>query len=182
MSPKSAANQQHLRLLEAILFIAERPISVAEIKQKLLLKDDNELSQFLNKLKKNLAERQSYIEIAEVDQNQAVEMRVKSDVKKQLRMFRTKKTMDKELMQTLAYIALKQPVTYTELRKVRKSKTKEHVEELEREGFIELTPSGRTKAIRTTLYFSSVFNIDPDHVQEKFKDEVRKRMVEILEK
>ncbi|MHA1265065.1 MAG: SMC-Scp complex subunit ScpB [Candidatus Helarchaeota archaeon] len=182
MKSHSQMKAYHTRLLEAILFIAERPVSVEEIKQKLYLKEDGELEHLLTVLRNNLESRKSFIEIIEIDQGKAIEMRIKPEIKEKLNVFRTKKTMSKDLMQTLAYIALKQPLKYTDLRAVKGKKTKEHVESLEKEGFINITSSGRTKILTTTLYFASVFNIDPNHVKEKFKEEVKKRIVELIEK
>ncbi|TFG05651.1 MAG: hypothetical protein EU536_01300 [Promethearchaeota archaeon] len=182
MSSKSAITKQHLRLLEAILFIAERPIPVEEIRQKLVMKNENDMNQLLSKLRENLQQRRSFIEIVEMDNGQTIEMRIALERKRELEAFRTKKTLSKELMQTLAYIALKQPLKYNELRMVKGNKAKSQVEELEREGFIEVIPSGRTKILTTTHYFASVFNIDPDLVRDTFKEEVRKRMLSLIEK
>ncbi|NVM53950.1 MAG: SMC-Scp complex subunit ScpB [Candidatus Helarchaeota archaeon] len=179
MSSK-ADNLYYARLVEAILFIAERPVSLEEIKQRLYTKGD-ELDKLLAFLKQNLEQRKSHIEIINPEPSQ-IEMRIKPAIKKELDVFRTKKALDKELMQTLAYIALKQPIKYSELRKFRGRKTKEHIADLEREGFIRVDPSGKTKLLTTTLYFASVFNLDPDNIKETFKEEVKKRMLEIIKK
>ena len=181
MTSKSDTNAYYLRLLEAILFIAERPISIDEIKQKFTIKNDSEIEVLLKSLRQNLEKRKSFIEIIEVDQGQSIQMRLDPTVKKELDAFRTKKTLSKELMQTLAYIALKQPLMYSELKKVRGQKVKDHIEALEKEGFIKVEPSGRTKVLTTTLYFASVFNLDPDHVKEKFKEELKKRVRQVIE-
>ncbi len=182
MTSKAAPTTHYTRLLEAILFIAERPVSIEEIKQSLHIKENGELEGILNKLKENLEKRKSFIEIITVEQEQSIQMQINPTVKKELNVFQTKKTMSKELMQTLAYIALKQPVKYSELRQFLGSKVKAQVENLERDGYIRLTPSGRTKVLSTTLYFASVFNLDPDHVKETFKDEVKKRMLDMIKK
>jgi chromosome segregation and condensation protein ScpB len=181
MGPKSDATSQSLRLLEAILFIAERPISFEEIKQKLLIKDDQELSQLISSLKQGLEKRHSFVEIIEGDQGQAIQMRLNPAIKQELDTFRTKKALSKDFMQTLSYIALKQPLKYSDLRNVRGQKVKEHVEALEKEGFIKLEPSGKTNILTTTLYFASVFNLDPERVKEKFKDEMKKRMLHLID-
>ncbi|NVM30358.1 MAG: SMC-Scp complex subunit ScpB [Candidatus Helarchaeota archaeon] len=182
MSAKSDESSYYIRLLEAILFVAERPVSVEEIKQKLHLKEEKELDQLLSVVKQNLEGRRSFIEIVDAEEGQSVLMRIEPTIKRELDVFRTKKTMSKELMQTLSYIALKQPLKYTELRQMRGNKAKSHVEALEREGFIKVDPSGRTKVLTTTLYFASVFNLDPDNVKETFKEEVKKRMLTIIDK
>lgn len=182
MSVNSATSSHYIRLLEAILFIAERPVSVEEIKASLHLKKEEDFDKFLNKLRENLEQRQSFIEIIEMDQGQTILMQINPTVKKELDVFRTKKTLSKERMQTLALIALKQPLNYSELRKLRGGKVKEQVESLEQEGYIAITPSGRSKLLTTTLYFASVFNLDPDLVKETFKDEVKKRMLEMIKK
>ncbi len=181
MSAKPESIAYYTRLLEAILFIAERPIAVEEVKQRLNIKDDGKLNKLIGRLKENLEKRQSLIQIVEVDDGRAIQMRLESAVKRDLDVFRTKKALSKELMGTLAYIALKQPIKYGELKKFRGSKVKEQLEALEKEGFIKIEPSGRTKVISTTFYFASVFNLDPDNLKETFKDEIKKRMIKIIE-
>ena len=181
MSPKSASTSQNTRLLEAILFIAERPVSIEEIQQSLHIHEEGDLEKIIKKLRENLEKRNSFIEILKVDQEQAVQMQISPTVKKELDVFRIKKTMSKELMQTLAYVALKQPLKYSELRQFRGTKVKEHIEKLEREGYINITPSGRPKVLSTTLYFASVFNLDPDRVKDTFKDEIKKRMLDMIQ-
>lgn len=171
----------HARLLEAILFIAERPVSLTEIKQKLLI-DDDEVAQLLSLLEQNLKARNSFIELIKSEQGQAIEMRINEGIKKELEAFRTKKSLSKDLMKTLAYIALEQPLKYGDLKKVRGHKTKEHVEALEKEGYIKQEPSGKTSILITTLYFASVFNIDPDHIKETFKEQLSKRMQQLIDK
>jgi segregation and condensation protein B len=171
----------HARLLEAILFIAERPVSLVEIKQKLLI-DDDEIAQLIALLGQNLKSRNSFIELISSEQGQAIEMRINEGIKKELDAFRTKKSLSKDLMKTLAYIALEQPLKYGDLKKIRGQKTREHVEALEKEGYIKQEPSGKTSVLTTTLYFASVFNIDPDHIKETFKDQLAKRMQQLIDK
>ncbi len=174
-------SKHHARLLEAILFIAERPVSIHEIKQKLNIKEDKELEDLLHYLRENLKKRKSFIQIVEMDQGRSIQMRLDPEKKKELDIFRTKKKLDKELMGTLAYIALKQPIKYGDLRQVRGKKTKEQIEILEKEGLIKIEPSRRSKVITTTLYFASVFNLDPNNIKETFKEELKKRMIGIIE-
>ena len=181
MAAQSNSTAYYVRLLEAILFIAERPVSVEEVKQRLNIKEEETLTNLLGKLKENLDKRQSYIQIVGVDQGRSIQMRLDPEIKHELDGFRTKKALTKELMGTLAYIALKQPIKYSDLKKGRGSKVKNHVEALEKEGFIKVELSGRTKVVSTTLYFASVFNLDPDNLKETFKEEVKKRMKKLIE-
>ncbi|MFX1294934.1 MAG: SMC-Scp complex subunit ScpB [Promethearchaeota archaeon] len=180
-SAKSESSSYYARLLEAILFIAERPVSVEEIKQKLSIKDEKKLNRILGLLKANLEKRKSFIHIIEVDQGRSLQMNLDPDKKRELDAFRTKKTLSKELMGTLAYIALKQPLKSGDLKKIRGNKAKEHLEILEKEGFIKVDSGGKTKIITTTLYFASVFNLDPDNLQETLKEELKKRMMQLID-
>ncbi|MHA1130240.1 MAG: SMC-Scp complex subunit ScpB [Candidatus Helarchaeota archaeon] len=178
---KSDSDTYYTRLLEAILFIAERPIAIEEIKMRLSIKDDNKFNPIIEKLRENLAERRSFIEIVELDQGRAIQMRLNPAKKREIEKFRTKKVLSKDLMGTLAYIALKQPIKYGALKKFRGSKAKAHIEALEKEGFIDIKPSGKTKILTTTLYFASVFNLDPDNLKETFKAEIKKRMMQLID-
>lgn len=182
MDSDSDMTVYHARLLEAILFIAERPVSLEEIKQKLLIKDDNEIVELIALLEQNLKDRNSFIEIFKSEDEQSIEMRINDAIKKELDVYQTKKTLSKELMKTLAYIALEQPLKYNELKKVMGKKTKEQVDALEKEGFIKVEASGKTFLLTTTLYFATVFNLDPNHIKETFKEEITKRIQQLVDK
>jgi segregation and condensation protein B len=182
MDSNSDMISYHARLLEAILFIAERSVSLEEIKQKLMIKDDNEIEELIALLEQNLRNRNSFIEIFKSENGQTIEMRINNAIKKELDAFETKKTLSKDLMKTLAYIALEQPLKYNELKKVMGKRTKEQVDALEKEGFIKVDPSGKTFLLTTTLYFATVFNLDPNHIKETFKEEITKRIQELVDK
>ncbi len=177
----SKSDMTSIRLIEAILFIAERPVSVEEIKQKLNIKEDKDFNHYIQILRERLQQRKSFIQISEFEEGRSIQMGLDSEVKRGLDAFRTKKAIPKELMGTLAYIALRQPVKYSDLRKIRGSQVKEHVEQLEKEGYIKMEAIERTKVITTTLYFASVFDLDPDNIKDTFKREIKKRMKKMIE-
>jgi len=182
MNQKPDVLIHNIRLLEAILFIAERPVSIEEIKQALFLTDENQVTELFSLLEQNLKDRNSFIEIFKSEEGQSIEMRINDAIKKELDAFQTKKTLSKELMKTLAYIALEQPLKYNELKKVMGHKTKEQVDALEKEGLIKVEPSGKTFLLTTTLYFATVFNLDPNHIKETFKEEITKRIEYLVDK
>jgi chromosome segregation and condensation protein ScpB len=61
----------HARLLEAILFIAERPVSLEEIKQKLLINEE-EIAKLIALLEQNLKARNSFVELVKLGHKKGI--------------------------------------------------------------------------------------------------------------
>ena len=91
--------------------------------------------------------------------------------------------LDKGLMETLAVIAWKYPITQAEVIKLRHSKAYEHLKQLMEMGFIAKEKSGRTYKIKLSHKFFEYFDLPSKEAKEAFKkmipEEMRKEFEEI---
>ena len=70
--------------------------------------------------------------------------------------------IDKAILQTLAYIAHKQPIRQADVVRVRSNKAYSHISELVKHGFIEAKKDGVSKKLSTTRKFYDYFDLPKD--------------------
>ena len=76
--------------------------------------------------------------------------------------------LDKGLMETLAVIAWKYPITQAEVIKLRHSKAYEHLKQLMEMGFIAKEKSGRTYKIKLSHKFFEYFDLPSEEAKQAF--------------
>jgi segregation and condensation protein B len=81
-------------------------------------------------------------------------------------------------LQTLVYIALKQPILQSDLVAQRGTHIYDHVKELEEKKFVDAVAEGRSKMLTTTQLFSDYFGLDSDKV--KLKAQLKFQLKRIL--
>ena len=143
------------QVIEASLFISGSSLSAARL-AKLAGCSRDEVKKIIEKLKDEYASRQSAITIEESEGKWAMEVRrefagMLSDI--------AQREFDGPILRTLAVIAYRQPITQSELVKVRGKVAYQHVKEFEKRGFVESRPYGHTKMLRTTKKFREYFEI-----------------------
>ncbi|MHA1797981.1 MAG: SMC-Scp complex subunit ScpB [Candidatus Helarchaeota archaeon] len=169
------------KLVEAILFVAGRPVDVNSIKKVSEIEDENKIKKIVENLNKGYEKRNSFIEIINMDKEYW--MRVKPDKKDELPRLQKAKSLSPELMQLLSYIAIKQPIRASEVKKVIKiKKMNQQLAKLEKNGFIKTQPYRKTLILTTTLHFASVFNLDPENLKESLMTMLKYKMVERIKK
>ena len=169
------------KLVEAILFVAGRPVTIDEIKKTTSLTEDAAIIKIIKEINESLAKRKSFIEILAMDKE--FWMRVKPDKKEELPRMDKGKSISAELMQIVSYIAIKQPIRSTEVKKViRTKKFNQKLAQLEKSGFIRTQPYKRALICTTTLHFASVFNLDPEHLKESMTTMLKYKMAERIKK
>jgi len=169
--------QEQIKLVEASLFVAGRPITEEDLIELTEVKEKKELDKIIEILSKNLEERNSFIEIVKI-QDQYM-MRIKSEIKKNLGDLQTRKTIPDEYMKLMAIIAMKQPIKTSLIRKIyRVSNIKEILKELERKGFIQIKTEKRVKYVSTTPHFAAVFNLDPQNIKTSILKMVTHRLAQ----
>ncbi|HEC88713.1 MAG TPA: SMC-Scp complex subunit ScpB [Thermoplasmata archaeon] len=150
------------KIVEAILFVASRPVGVEEI-VKAGIKKKN-LRKAINELKKRY--ENSSIEIVEIDGKYV--MQIRSEFAEHVKKF-APMNISKSVLKTLAIIAYHQPVKQSEMKRIVGSQIYEHVRELKKKGFIKTRKEGRTKMIELTPYFYDYFGFDKKN-KEKMKE------------
>ncbi len=86
--------------------------------------------------------------------------------------------ISKPTIETLMFIALKQPIVQSILVEQRGTHCYEHIKELVEKKFVEATPEGRSKLLKTTPLFADYFGLDSDKI--KMKAQLKFKLKKIL--
>lgn len=150
------------KIVEAILFVASRPVGIEEIMKAGVGKKN--LEKAINELKNRY--KNSAIEIVEVDGKYV--MQVRNEFVEHVKKF-APMNISKSVLKTLAIIAYHQPVKQSEIKKIIGSQVYEHVKDLKKKGFIKTRREGRTKIIEVSNYFYDYFGFSKKN-REKMKE------------
>ena len=172
--------------LEALLFSSGRAMNVEELSKILRLKDNAMISDSARELMKDYNDRKTSLMMVEESESWKITTREKFQpiVKKIV----AQTEMSRTLIETLAVIAYKAPVTQSKIIDIRTNKAYDHIRELERLGFITSNKHSRTKMLRLSQKFFDYFDIDQSKLKERLgKNEVIEAMIkskeaEIVEK
>lgn len=169
MASEVSEDEDLAAVVEAALFAAGRPLSLAEIAEVTDL-PTRAVRTLAEKLVIDYSKRKGGIEIKEFEDRYV--MQVRASVAD-----RVSKVGPKELaaplLRTLAVIAYNQPIAQSELARIRGNKIYDHVKELEDLGLIQAEKEGRTKIITTTKNFAEYFGLDfddPNFVKRVMKE------------
>ncbi|MEM0498659.1 MAG: SMC-Scp complex subunit ScpB [Methanothrix sp.] len=151
--------------MEAMLFAAGRPLSVEEMSGLTGL-DAREVLDAAESLSREYASRGGGIEVRAV--GGSFVMQVRGDLSQAVAMVAPRE-FDSSVIRTLAVIAYRQPITQSDLARIRGNKCYEHVRILERMGLISASKKGRTRELRTTRGFAEYFGLqsaNPEFLRE----------------
>lgn len=154
---------------EAVLFSAGRKIDFEDIRKLCRCREPELLKQALSDLKEDYDRRDTSLMITE--HGTSWKMIVKEQYAKIMRRIVSDTELPKTIMETLAVIAWKNPVLQSDVIKIRTNKAYDHLNELEKMGFISRKKHGRTKEIKLTDQFLKYFELEGDHqIKEAFKE------------
>ncbi len=151
-------------LVEAALFISSEPLTLDRLSEISGLESRN-VRAVIEELRRGYASIGSVIEIREVGSDSYL-MQVKDTLSGAL-IELVKPALPDEVLKTLSYIALKQPVLQSDVIKARGEKAYAHIKLLVGKEFINAEPKGRTKLLTTTEKFSSHFGLSSDIIEIK---------------
>lgn len=134
-------------LVEAALFLADRPLSVAELSQKLNL-EEHVVLRVLAQLGEELEEPDRGLELAQ--EGGGYLLRVKGELAEQVRVFAPNQDLSEQTLRTLAVIVARAPVPQAEIVKLRGQRAYAHIKELMARGFVQATEQGNTKILSVT--------------------------------
>ncbi|HDM36414.1 MAG TPA: SMC-Scp complex subunit ScpB [Candidatus Syntrophoarchaeum butanivorans] len=144
------------QIIEAALFISGSPLSSSRLARLAGLEED-EVEPILEELRSAYESRSSAIVIERSDDGWVMEVR--KELGRELSEI-VPRELDTPTLRTLAVIAYRQPITQSDLVKVRGKVAYRHVKELETRGFVESKPHGHTKMLRTTKKFREYFEVE----------------------
>jgi segregation and condensation protein B len=168
---------EDLVALEAALYVAGRPMTLQELSE-MIGKAESTTQKLLTDLGYQYDKRGGALEIVALPRDRYV-LQLKPELTPLVAKLIPGGLMSFATLQTLVYIALKQPILQTDVVAQRGTHCYEHIHELEDKKFLESKPEGRTKILRTTPLFADYFGLDHDKV--KLKAQLKFKMKRILE-
>ena len=159
--------------IEAILFTLGKFVSLEEVAVYCEIGSVGLVKEALEELKKDYQTKGSSLEIQEH------EGKVKLNIKKEFGQLANKLLSSKELdsptTKTLAIIAYKQPVTQSEVIKIRGNKAYDHIKDLKESNLVASEKKGRTRLLKVTPNFYEYFDILESEAKDKIKQSVEEQ-------
>ncbi len=166
--------QRCLRLLEAALYVAGRPLDLNELCSVLDTRSKKKAKKFIDALVKEYAARNTALEILELKDDRYV-LQLKADFTPLVRKFVNRPLLSSGPLKTLSYIAYRQPVSQKRVIEVRGQHAYGHIKLLKDMSLIVAERSGRSMSLRTTDYFADYFGLT--HDTATMKKDLRKVFV-----
>jgi segregation and condensation protein B len=153
--------QRRLKLLEAALYVAGRPLNLNELCSVLSTRSKRKTKRYTESLIKEYAARNTALEILELKDDRYV-MQLKADFTPIVKKLVNRPLLSSGPLKTLSYIAYRQPISQKRVIQVRGQHAYGHVKLLREMGLVEAERSGRSMALRTTDYFADYFALTHD--------------------
>ena len=153
--------QRRLRLLEAALYVAGRPLNLNELCSVLSTRSKRKTKKYTESLIKEYAARNTALEILELKDDRYV-MQLKADFTPLVKKLVNRPLLSSGPLKTLSYIAYRQPISQKRVIQVRGQHAYGHVKLLREMGLVEAERSGRSMALKTTDYFADYFALTHD--------------------
>jgi len=161
--------------VEAVLFSLGKEVSTSRLAELTELETE-EVKVVMEELKKDYESRDHSLRILQRGDN--FKLTVKDDFLPLVGKLVEGMDLDKALMETLAVIAWKYPVTQSEVIKLRNNKAYEHIKRLMELEFVEKERTGRTYKLKLTKKFFEYFDLPSDEAKEAFLKNVPSKVLE----
>jgi len=153
--------QRRLRLLEAALYVAGRPLTVNELCSVLNTRSKNKTLKYTKLLMAEYAARNTALEILALKDERYV-LQLKADFTPLVKKLVNRPLLSSGPLKTLSYIAYRQPVSQKRVIEARGQHAYGHVKLLRDMGLVGAERTGRSMTLRTTDYFADYFGLTHD--------------------
>jgi segregation and condensation protein B len=153
--------QRRLRLLEAALYVAGRPLTLNELCSVLSTRSKNKTKKYMQLLTQEYAARNTALEILELKDERFV-LQLKADFTPLVKKLVNRPLLSSGPLKTLSYIAYRQPVSQKRVIDARGQHAYGHVKLLKDMGLVAAERAGRSLTLRTTDYFADYFGLTQD--------------------
>jgi segregation and condensation protein B len=150
-----------LRLLEAALYVAGRPLDINELCSVLSTRSKKKTGKYLKVLMQEYAARNTALEILALKDERYV-LQLKADFTPLVKKLVNRPLLSSGPLKTLSYIAYRQPVSQKRVIEVRGQHAYGHVKLLKDMGLVAAERAGRSMTLRTTDYFADYFGLTHD--------------------
>lgn len=168
---EKAKLHRELALIEAALYVAGRPLDLLELCSVLKTRSKNKAKKLVTMLAKEYANRNTALEILELKDERYV-LQLKAEFTPHVKKLVKRPLISAGPLKTLAYIALRQPLSQKRVIEVRGHHAYGHIKLLKEMGLITFERKGRSSILRTTDYFADYFGLS--HDLSVMKKELRK--------
>ncbi len=163
--------------VEAALYVSGRALTLEELAD-MIGKSQSTTQKVLDNLSFEYSKREGALEVVALPKDRYV-MQLKPELTPRVGKLIPGGLLSFATLQTLVFIALKQPILQSELVALRGTHSYDHIKDLVDKKFIEAAPEGRSKLLTTTQLFADYFGLDSDKV--KLKAQLKFKMKKILE-
>jgi segregation and condensation protein B len=160
-TPAEEKIQLCLRLLEAALYVAGRPLNINELCSVLSTRSKNKTKKYLKVLMQEYAARNTALEILELKDERYV-LQLKADFTPLVKKLVNRPLLSSGPLKTLSYIAYRQPISQKRVIEVRGQHAYGHVKLLKDMGLVAAERAGRSMTLRTTDNFADYFGLTQD--------------------
>lgn len=153
--------QRRLRLLEAALYVAGRPLNINELCSVLSTRSKNKTKKYTKLLMQEYSARNTALEILALKDERYV-LQLKADFTPLVKKLVNRPLLSSGPLKTLSYIAYRQPVPQKRVIQARGQHAYGHVKLLRDMGLVAAERAGRSMTLRTTDYFADYFGLTHD--------------------
>ena len=150
-----------LRLLEASLYVAGRPLNLNELCSVLNTRSKKKTKKYTKALMHEYSARNTALEILELKDERYV-LQLKPDFTPLVKKLVNRPLLSPGPLKTLSYIAYRQPISQKRVIEVRGQHAYSHVKLLRDMGLVAAERAGRSMTLRTTDYFADYFGLTQD--------------------
>lgn len=165
--------------VEAVLFSIGKEISLEKLAQLCSL-DEKTTLRVLEELKKEYQQRDHSLILTQRGQN--YKLTIRDEFLPLVSKLVVEPDLDKALLETLAVIAWKYPLTQSEVVKLRHNKAYEHIRKLKELEFIDKEKVGRTYKLKLTKKFFEYFDLPSEKAKQAFLEKIPEKTLKKAEK
>jgi segregation and condensation protein B len=163
--------------LEAALYVSGRALTLEELAD-IIGKSQSTAQKLLDNLSFEYNQKDGALEVIALPKDRYV-MQLKPELTPKVGKLIPGGLLSFATLQTLVFIALKQPIIQSELVAQRGTHSYDHIRDLVDKKFIDAVPEGRSKLLTTTKLFADYFGLDSDRV--RLKAQLKFKMKKILD-
>ncbi|MGC8816788.1 MAG: SMC-Scp complex subunit ScpB [Candidatus Hadarchaeum sp.] len=165
--------KQDRATIEAALYAADRPLTLAEIKKLVGTSSETYVRKIIEDLKREYSKKGGPLNLVETGKD-TFTLRLNEEYIPKLEGVIPKIRLTRGAIKTLAMIAYNQNISQAKIAEIRGNRVYDHIRQLVSLGFVESRPFGRTRMLRTTKKFASYFGFEDD--MDKIREEIQNRL------
>ena len=154
----SIEQKRNLAIVEAALYVSGRPLDLKTVGSVLGTRSYRKVKSLISDLAEKYSKLDGALEIIELQDERYV-MQLRNDYLPEVKRLSMRPLVSRATLQTLAYVAYRQPVAQAHVALVRGGAIYSQIRELRKLGLVSAEKLGKTQILKTTDVFSDYFNL-----------------------